>query len=204
MSRITNRTERPYSSELRAEQAEETRARIIEGALRVMAGGAGSVTVPAVAREAGVSVPTVYRHFGTKRELIDAIYPHLAKRAGLGDLIIPETVEEFGEMVRTLFGRLESVGGVARAAMSSPASDEARRNQMPQRVAMSRRFAASVMPQATRADQDRLARVLIVLASSSSMRMWRDHLGSSVAEAADDIDWVLRTLIAATPERKAS
>jgi AcrR family transcriptional regulator len=204
MTRITNKAERPYRSKLRAEQAEETRARIIDAALRVMAGGVASVSIPAVAREAGVSVPTVYRHFGTKRDLIDAIYPYLAQRAGLSQLVIPETVDEFGEMVRTMFGRLESVGGVARAAMSSPGSDEARRNQMPQRLAMSRRFAAGVMPGGSKVQQDRLARVLIVLASSSSMRMWRDHLGTSVDEAAEDIDWVLRTLISATPERTNS
>ena len=34
------------------------------------------------------------------------------------------------------------------------------------------------------------------------MRMWRDYLGSSVDEAANDIDWVLRTVIASAPERK--
>jgi hypothetical protein len=30
------------------------------------------------------------------------------------------------------------------------------------------------------------------------MRMWRDHLGSSVDEAADDIEFVLRSVIATT------
>ena len=73
MSRITNKAERPYSSKLRAEQAEETQARILEAALRVMAGGAASVSIPAVAREAGVSVPTVYRHFGTKRDTVSRV-----------------------------------------------------------------------------------------------------------------------------------
>ena len=105
-------------------------------------------------------------------------------------------------MVHTMFGRLESLGDVARAAMTGPASDEPRRMQMPKRKAMSQRFVAGVMPDASPTEQDRLARVLLVLASSSAMRMWRDYLGSSVDEAADDIDWVLRTVIASAPERK--
>jgi hypothetical protein len=67
---------------------------------------------------------------------------------------------------------------------------------------MSRRFVAGVMPHATATEQDRLARVLLVLASSSAMRMWREQIGSSVDEAADDIDWVLRTIVASTGERK--
>ena len=51
--------------------------------VRVMATGLASLSVPAVAREAGVSVPTVYRHFGTKAELLAAMYPHAVRRAGL-------------------------------------------------------------------------------------------------------------------------
>jgi len=166
--------------------------------MRVMARGIVSVSIPEVAREAGVSVPTVYRHFRTKRDLLMAVYPHLARRAGISELIIPETVDEFREWVLTVFGRLESLGDEARVAMSSPASEEARKNQMPERYAMSRKFTAGVMPGARKVEQDRLARVLVVLASSYAMRIWRDHLGSSVEEAADDIDWVLRTLVAST------
>ncbi len=202
MTRIAKKSERGYRSDLRAEQAEETRNRILDATLRVMAEGITSVSVPAVAREAGVSVPTVYRHFGTKRDLLAAVYPYLSMRAGLRDLIVPETIPEFREMVHTMFGRLETLGELARAAMTSAASDEPRRMQMPERKAMSRRFVAGVMPDGTATEQDRLVRVLLVLASSSAMRMWREQIGSSVDEAADDIDWVLRTLVASTGERK--
>lgn len=202
MTRITDSRARTYQSQLRAEQAEETRSRILEATIRVMARGIASVSIPEIAREAGVSVPTVYRHFGTKRDLLMAVYPHLARRAGIGQLTFPQTVDGFHEMVRSVFGRLESLGDEARVAMSGPASEEARKTQMPERYAMSRTFAAAVMPGATRVEQDRLARVLVILASSYAMRMWRDHLGSSVEEAAGDIDWVLRSVIASTPGRK--
>ena len=202
MTHIIKGAERPYVSGLRAEQAEATRSRILEATIRVMAEGAASVSIPAVAREAGVSVPTVYRHFGTKRDLLMAVYPHLARQVGIGPVAVPETVAGFREMVRTVFGRLELLGEGARVAMSSPASEEVRKAQMTDRYAASRRFAAGIMPTATRAEQDRLARVLVILASSYAMRIWRDHLGFSVEEAADDIDWLLRTLLVSTAERK--
>jgi hypothetical protein len=32
--------------------------------------------------------------------------------------------------------------------------------------------------------------------------MWRDHLGLSVDEAADDVDWIVRAAIAAASNRK--
>jgi hypothetical protein len=35
------------------------------------------------------------------------------------------------------------------------------------------------------------------------MRLWLDHLGSSVDEAADDLDWLIRKVISATQGRAA-
>jgi len=196
MTRIVKEAARTYRSELRAEQAEETRARILDATVRVMARGPASASIPAVAREAGVSIPTVYRHFGTKPELLAAIYPHLARRAGFSQVVVPTSIAEFRSMVLTIFGGLDSLGDVARAAMASPAAEEARRTTMPSRLAVSRRFAETVVPTAGRADQDRIARLLVVLTTSSAMRMWCDQLGSSVEEAADDIEWLLRSVIA--------
>ena len=202
MSRIANAEARPYRSELREQQADETRERILEATIRVMAKDAAGLSIPAIAREAGVSVPTVYRHFGNKAALLAAIYPYLGRRAGLQNLVVPTSVPEFKQMVLRIFSQLETLGEGTRQAMSSPASDELRRMQMPERIAVSRRFAATVLPNGTRVEQDRLARVLVVLSSSSAMRVWRDHIGTSVKQAADDIDWILRAAIASTTGRK--
>jgi hypothetical protein len=37
----------------------------------------------------------------------------------------------------------------------------------------------------------------MVLLSSSALRTWRDYLGSSVDEAADDVEWIVRAAVAA-------
>jgi len=202
MTRISNREGRTYSSQLRTEQAEGTRERILDATVRVAADSPAGISIPDVAREAGVSVPTVYRHFRTKRELYAAVSPHLGRRAGFGPVAEPRSVEEFHEMVRTVFGGLDSLGEVARRAMASPSADEARRAQMPARLAMSRHFAQVVAPGAAKADLDRMARVFVVLTMSSAMRVWRDLLGSSVDEAADDIEWMLRAAIQAASRRR--
>ena len=57
---------------------------------------------------------------------------------------------------------------------------------------MFRRIADSIVPKPSQADRDRIARLLVVLTASSALRLWRDQLGSSVEEAADDVDWVVR------------
>ena len=58
---------------LRASQAAATRRRIVDGLLAVLAEDhPATLSVPAVARRAGVSVATVYRYFPTKEALLDA------------------------------------------------------------------------------------------------------------------------------------
>lgn len=185
-------------NQLRAAQAQATRARILEATVTVMARGVASVSIPAVAREAGVSVPTVYRHFGTKRELLAAVFPHLVRRAGLDELVPPRSMDELGHGVRALFERIDWAGDLARAAIASPAAEEVRRVDMPARLEMSRRLADSIVPKLTPGDRERIARLVTILISASALRVWRDHLGSTVEEAANDIDWVIRAAIAAS------
>jgi hypothetical protein len=42
---------------------------------------------------------------------------------------------------------------------------------------------------------------MVVLTMSSALRTWRDYLGASVDDAADDVEWTLRSLIAARSTR---
>src|SRR5437588_2082283 len=94
-----------YSSRLRKEQMQRTREQILEGLVRTMAHGIADLSIPAVAREAGVSVPTVYRHFRTKRELIEALGSYFVQKAGFGAAQPPNSPEELIAMVRQLFTR---------------------------------------------------------------------------------------------------
>jgi AcrR family transcriptional regulator len=191
---------RAYRSQLRAQQAEETRARILDATGRVMARGLAHVSIPAVAREAGVSVPTIYRHFATKHDLLAAVYPHVIRRAGLDEVVVPDSMDELRQGLGAYFERTDSLGDLARAAMASPASDDVRRLNIPRRLAAFRRVADSIEPKPSEVNRDRIARLLVILTASSALRLWRDQLGSSVDEAADDVDWVLRAITSAASE----
>jgi AcrR family transcriptional regulator len=200
MTRIATGTVRAYRSQLRAQQAEETRARILDATGRVMARGLAHVSIPAVAREAGVSVPTIYRHFATKHDLLAAVYPHVIRRAGLDEVVVPDSMDELRQGLGAYFERTDSLGDLARAAMASPASDDVRRLNIPRRLAAFRRVADSIEPKPSEVNRDRIARLLVILTASSALRLWRDQLGSSVDEAADDVDWVLRAITSAAWE----
>lgn len=201
MVRIANSAARGYRSGLRAEQAEETRKRILDATLRVMAGGVATVSIPAVAREAGVSIPTVYRHFGSKSGVLKALYPHLMPRVGMYDTPPPRSIAEFRSTIRTIFDRLDAADDLARVAMASPAAQEARRATMPDRLRISRQFVDTIAPDLPEVDRDRIARVVVILTMSSALRTWRDHLGASADDAADDVEWTIRSLVAASRTR---
>jgi AcrR family transcriptional regulator len=68
---------RRYHSPLRAQRAVETRATVIDAATRLFTTGGWVATgMRDVARDAGVSVETVYSHFPSKRKLLDAVIDH--------------------------------------------------------------------------------------------------------------------------------
>jgi AcrR family transcriptional regulator len=73
---------RPYESPRRREQAASTRAQILEAAQRLFeAKGYVATTMAAVAREAGVSLKTVYLAFDTKGGLLRAVWDTLLRGA---------------------------------------------------------------------------------------------------------------------------
>ena len=71
MSGQVKRSRRKYSSRLRADQAEQTRRKILTSAFGLFAkGGYAGTTITAVAEDAGVSPETIYQVFGGKRGLL--------------------------------------------------------------------------------------------------------------------------------------
>jgi AcrR family transcriptional regulator len=72
--RAGKQVKRVYESPARERQAGETRSRIVEAARKLLVkNGYAGMTVPAVARAAGVAVPTVYAIFGSKKGIVSEL-----------------------------------------------------------------------------------------------------------------------------------
>ena len=71
-----------YVQRSRAEKANETRERILAAA-RELAPQADALKVEEIARRAGVSLPTLYSHFGSKVGLLTALIGEIEREAGL-------------------------------------------------------------------------------------------------------------------------
>lgn len=68
------KSRRPYRSRLRAEQAAQTRGRILDSAGVLFAErGYAATTIDTIATHAGVAVDTVYATFGTKKGILSAL-----------------------------------------------------------------------------------------------------------------------------------
>jgi AcrR family transcriptional regulator len=196
MKPIVNKENRRYRSRLREEQAEATRDRIMEAVMRIFANGVAGLSIPAVAREAGVSIPTVYRNFRTKRDLLEAIYPWSVRRAG--GLEIPRTtsVDDFADSVRVVFERFDTFSDIERAAIASPGAEAVRALSIDRRLAYARQAAEAMAPAITTEGREHLARLLLVLTTTASARMLREHLGLTVDEAVQEVEWAVRAAIA--------
>lgn len=74
---------RSYYSLVRSKQADKTRERIAGAARKlIFSRGFDAATIEAIAREAGVAVPTVYAVFGSKRRIL----AELVERAAFGPI----------------------------------------------------------------------------------------------------------------------
>lgn len=95
---------RPYSSELREQAKTETRESILAAMVQViLKEGIASFTMQNVAKAAGVSLRTVYRHFDSREALLEGLQDSMiARQKGLG-LHPPMKVENFVAAIGPLF-----------------------------------------------------------------------------------------------------
>lgn len=190
-------TTRRYESELRQAGAEATRRSILDGAIRVMARGPASVSIPAVAEEAGVSVPTVYRHFGDKQGLVDAIVPYVGEQLGFRPDPSLGSIEDIDRLVHELFRHYAEADPLIRAALTS-GSGPIRAGSVELRMGMLADALAQLAPNMSADERLRLSRVLVILTCSEALRIWQDRFELAADEVADHVSWAVRTLIEST------
>ncbi|MDH3193926.1 MAG: TetR/AcrR family transcriptional regulator [Acidimicrobiia bacterium] len=186
---------RKYTSELRVQQAEKTRERILDALVEVLAEGVESLSMPAVAERAGVSVGTVYRHFGDKAGLLKALYAHAGRRTGIEVESIPRTLDELDDVLRRVFQHFEDTDDLMRAAFASRIGREVRIEQTAERLEGMTQTLRSTNPSIPSDQLEHLARLMFILTTSDVYMQWKDRLGLDPEDAADEVMWTLRAVI---------
>jgi AcrR family transcriptional regulator len=180
---------------LRRDQVEGTRQRIIEAVVRVVSDGIGALSIPAVAREAGVSVPTVYRHFGSKDELLEALGLYYSQQIGAVPEPWPEGLDDVERFLYKIFERAESVEPALRAAMLTNTGRAARRAILPQRLEVMEHAIGPLLDRLP-PDERKLAQsAILILSTTATQRAFNDYLGADAHEAARSVAWAIRRLV---------
>lgn len=186
---------RTYTSELRKAQAEATRTKILDALVEVLAEGVDTLSVPAVAERAGVSVGTVYRHFGDKAGMLKALMPYTQTRSGIEIDSTPESLDEMRETVGQVFRHFENTDDLLRAAFASRIGREVRIKGSTERLQLMKEALQQLEPGLESNQLDHMAKLVLILTTSEAYQQWKDRLGLSPEEAADEVLWAIETLI---------
>jgi AcrR family transcriptional regulator len=80
---------RPYVLGKRQENMDQARARVLDAARDLLANEkTAEFSMDAVARQAGVTRQTIHNQFGTRSDLLEALFDRMAMRGGIADMRI--------------------------------------------------------------------------------------------------------------------
>jgi AcrR family transcriptional regulator len=197
MNRIVMGTPAATSyADRRAAMAGETRTRILEACVAILARDVAELSIPAVAREARVSVPTVYRNFADKKTLVHETTLHLARlRGGPGE--IPMSVAEVPRIAREEFTKSAALPDHVRAAMLSAPVQQARKDtgERTRRAERVEQMLAKEMADIPAGDRQKMIWMTTVLLSTHVLRGFRELLELSPDDAADTVSWTIARLL---------
>jgi AcrR family transcriptional regulator len=118
-------TTQGQTSSVRDAHKELTRERILDAAIDLLnTGDMEQLTNANVAKAAGVTERTVYRHFASREELLRDAWAQLQKRVGTGGFI--QSADDLVNMPPRLFSSFDTMPGAVRASAFSPAGREMR------------------------------------------------------------------------------
>ena len=195
MARATsNARRRAYDNRLREQQAETTRERILEAMMELLGReGMGAFSVGRLAAHAGVSEPTIYRHFGSREGLIEAWSKWFEARRGHPGF--PDTLEGLVAAPPALFRYFSENAEYIRASETAEAHDLIQPARSRRRRAMAKLIApltASLEPGEAQAVQQ----VVAMLLGSKAWRTICDDGGVPPEAAGRVIARTLRALVA--------
>lgn len=192
---------RKYDMRARQEAKAATRDAIIKAAIdAIMAEKSFAVTLPTVAKRAGVTVKTVLRHFGNREALIDAAWSR-----AFDDVMAERTPPpgDFDVALKVLIAHYERMGDVALAMLADENDPRAARMNDAGRLAH-REWVEEVfadrLPE-RRAGRSRLIDVLVVATDVYAWKLLRLDRGLSVGDVHDRMLLMVDAVLAGATTR---
>lgn len=185
---------RGYESPLRAEQRAQTRARIIEAAIELLAEEElEEVTIPLVAKRAGVSVRTVYAHFPTKEALAETIAELLDER--IGALQFPDKADELPAFVAGIFAGFDRDEPLFTGALRTKAGRAVSARRRPRRIEELERALEPELSALEPAERREALAAIYLIHSVLTWRAMKDYFGLTGAQAGAAAAWAVQALL---------
>lgn len=183
-----------YASALRERQKADTRALILQTVERLLKDrGLEQLSLATVAREAGITERTVYRHFETREQLLEETWAMVNESIGIR--AFPASAAELVELPLTVYPAFDERAEVIRAMLASPQGRELRLRVNKQRQAAIRAVVRSAKPQLREPAFTRLCAALQLLYSAAGWATMTDYWGLSGAEAGRAASEAIATLL---------
>lgn len=189
-----------YHSSLRQEQMRRTREQILDALVRTIGQGVAGLSIPAVAREAGVSISTIYRHFHNKQELVAALGDYLMQKMGMASMQPPRSLDDLLAFARYAFVKADDIDEAVKIIAVSELGSQMRKDAMPLRIKMLEDALAGELAPLNEQDRVRLRNMILILTSSAMIRAFKEYLDLSGEAAADTVEWAIRLLVRAARE----
>ena len=189
---------RPYSSPLRDTQAQRTRDLILDALTELLSERpAHEITTRAIAERAGVSQPTVYRHFPDRQALLEGLSDRITEIAAATGAAL-DRATTLDDLVAT-----GAVGNALADEHAVLATAEALLNADPRRLSRAsrarsdalRRMVADELPDYDERDQVRITALFRCIYSVQNWLRMREEFGIPGTESGPVLAWAFETLL---------
>lgn len=187
---------RIYQSELREQAKAETRERIVAAVVKVILDeGVHAFTVQNVADKAGVSHRTVYRHFATREDLLDALSDWLHASVLEAGLPPPTEISAVSAHVGPLFEQFARMRDAMRASVIAAVALGYQTGSQRRSSSAFEEMAERAFPHLPREEVHDAAAVLRTLVSRYAWYVLDVDLKVESARAARGVTWAVATLV---------
>ena len=192
---MKSRTRRPYDSPTRKEHAELTRQAIVDAFVGLLVDDhPATISIPAVAKRANVSVRTVYHYFPTKEALFDELLDQTQRPEYRPELNEATSPKELAANIPLAYEYLERNADLFNAARMSEVNSRIRATLDQRNVD---RMAKALEPLADDLDDEafrRLCAIIGAIASNDTYRNLTGRHGLDLDDAAAATAWAITTL----------
>jgi len=187
--------ERTYSSPLREAQVRRTRATILDALTQLLADQpADQISTREIAAVAGVSQPTVYRHFPDRQALLEGLADRVDVLSG-PERKAPETLDELVQIASdwVVLAETHAVEATAEAVLNADPRRFSRATR--RRSADIQRLVAEAFPEYSERDHVRITALVRSLIAVQTWLRMREEFGVPGTESGPLVTWALEVLV---------